>query len=176
MKSGEKRRKKFLHSKLVFISLVETKSGVCTTQLRLGEFQEEEELISIQKATTQFQSSLGATTIHTTQSVSVAASSTAVQCSRGTRRLVTRSTQSPMLLHGNAIWTNETWVIQLKFIYSEQATKFCKISTIDLTVTTYLDKSKQSESFGLCWPLLAFIGLLGLGYFLKQRMAFANKN
>ena len=32
MKSGEKRRKKFLHSKLVFISLVETKSGVCTTQ------------------------------------------------------------------------------------------------------------------------------------------------
>ena len=48
---------------------------------------------------------------YTLPSVSVAASSTAVQCSRGTRRLVTRSTQSPMLLHGNAIWTNETWVI-----------------------------------------------------------------
>ena len=28
----------------------------------------------------------------------------------------------------------------LKFIYSEKATNFCKISTIDLTVTTY-DKS-----------------------------------
>ena len=29
---------------------------------------------------------------------------------------------------------------QLKFIYSEKATKFCEISTIDLTVTTW-DKS-----------------------------------
>ena len=28
----------------------------------------------------------------------------------------------------------------LKFIYSEKATKFCEISTVDLTVTT-LDKS-----------------------------------
>ena len=26
----------------------------------------------------------------------------------------------------------------LKFIYSEKATKFCKISTVDLTVTTYI--------------------------------------
>ena len=26
--------------------------------------------------------------------------------------------------------------IQLKFIYSEKATKFCEISTIDLTITT----------------------------------------
>ena len=25
----------------------------------------------------------------------------------------------------------------LKFIYSEKATKFCEISTVDLTVTTY---------------------------------------
>ena len=25
---------------------------------------------------------------------------------------------------------------QLKFIYSEKATKFCKISTLDLTITT----------------------------------------
>ena len=32
------------------------------------------------------------------------------------------------------------WNVHLKFIYSEKATKFCEISTVDLTVTT-LDKS-----------------------------------
>ena len=39
-------------------------------------------------------------------------------------------------------------VLTLKSIYSEKATKFCKISTVDLTVTT-LDKSKVeiSQSF-----------------------------
>ena len=34
-------------------------------------------------------------------------------------------------------WPIKLWV---KFIYSEKATKFCKISTVDLTVTTQ-DKS-----------------------------------
>ena len=29
----------------------------------------------------------------------------------------------------------------VKFIFSEKATKFCEISTVDLTVTTYKDKS-----------------------------------
>ena len=28
--------------------------------------------------------------------------------------------------------------VYLKFIYSEKATKFCEISTVDLTVTTYM--------------------------------------
>ena len=32
------------------------------------------------------------------------------------------------------------FLIKLKFIYSEKATKFCEISTMDLTVTTK-DKS-----------------------------------
>ena len=31
-------------------------------------------------------------------------------------------------------FTSSTY--QLKFIYSEKATKFCKISTLDLTITT----------------------------------------
>ena len=31
-------------------------------------------------------------------------------------------------------------VLTLKFIYSEKATKFCEISTVDLTITTW-DKS-----------------------------------
>ena len=30
--------------------------------------------------------------------------------------------------------------LRVKFIYSEKATKFCEISTVDLTITTY-DKS-----------------------------------
>ena len=32
---------------------------------------------------------------------------------------------------------NMSWMV-LKFIYSEKATKFCKISTVDLTGTTYI--------------------------------------
>ena len=38
------------------------------------------------------------------------------------------------------IWDTHFWVQMVKFIYSEKATKSCKISTVDLTVTTY-DKS-----------------------------------
>ena len=37
----------------------------------------------------------------------------------------------------------------IKFIYSEKATKFCKISTVDLTVTTK-DKSKVVISQNFC--------------------------
>ena len=38
----------------------------------------------------------------------------------------------------------------VKFIYSEKATKFCEISTVDLTVAT-LDKSTMEISQKL-WP------------------------
>ena len=34
----------------------------------------------------------------------------------------------------------EGWNFSVKFIYSEKTTKFCKISALDLTVTTW-DKS-----------------------------------
>ena len=37
----------------------------------------------------------------------------------------------------------------VKFIYSEKATKFCEISTVDLTVTTQ-DKSKVVISQNFC--------------------------
>ena len=37
------------------------------------------------------------------------------------------------------------WDFYLKFIYSEKETKFCEISTVDLTITTY-DKSTMEIS------------------------------
>ena len=44
-----------------------------------------------------------------------------------------------------------SWII-IKFVYFEKATKFCKFSTVDLTVTT-LDKSKVNIS----QKILAFL-------------------
>ena len=41
----------------------------------------------------------------------------------------------------------------IKFIYSEKAAQFCKISTVDLTVTTY-DKSTYSGDFAKKFGLL----------------------
>ena len=38
----------------------------------------------------------------------------------------------------------------VKFIYSKKATKFCKISTLDLTVTTYLGQIYGEDFAKFC--------------------------
>ena len=54
---------------------------------------------------------------------------------------------------------------KLKFIYSEKATKFCKISTVDLTVTTQ-DKStvEISQKFVAFSEYMNFTGGTWLGF------------
>ena len=51
------------------------------------------------------------------------------------------------ILFGKAAEYPKIYYFQLKFIYSEKATKFCEIFTLLLTDTTY-DKSKVKIS----WP------------------------
>ena len=46
-------------------------------------------------------------------------------------------------INAKVLFEGEVWVPPLKnngvkFIYSEKATKFCEISTVDLTVTAYV--------------------------------------
>jgi hypothetical protein len=38
------------------------------------------------------------------------------------------------------------------------------------------DNNKEIWSFGLCWPSLAFLAFMTLDHFLKQKLAFADKN
>ena len=38
------------------------------------------------------------------------------------------------------------------------------------------DNNKEIWSFGLCWPLLAFLAFVALDDFLKQKLAFFDKN
>ena len=39
---------------------------------------------------------------------------------------------------------------KLKFMYSEKAIKFCEISTIDLTITTYIGQIYGGDSKKIC--------------------------
>ena len=46
--------------------------------------------------------------------------------------------------------------LNLKFIYSEKATKFCEISTVDLTVTTYTEQIYGEDFTKFCGLLKIF--------------------
>ena len=49
------------------------------------------------------------------------------------------------------------------------------LSIID-DFTLNSDNNKEIWSFGLCWPLLAFLVFMALDKFLKQKLAFADKD
>jgi hypothetical protein len=53
---------------------------------------------------------------------------------------------------------HENCLIALKFIYSEKATNFCEISTVDLTGTTYVEQI-YSGDFAKYFGLLRLYGL-----------------
>ena len=55
-------------------------------------------------------------------------------------------------------------------------TVFSIVLTFVDDFTLKSDNNKEIWSFGLCWPLLAFLAFMALDDFLEQKMAFADKN
>ena len=59
----------------------------------------------------------------------------------------------------NKMWIQEVYVMKMKISNFFKATFFSITLTFIDDYTLNIDKIKEFWSFGLCWPLLAFIGL-----------------
>jgi hypothetical protein len=68
------------------------------------------------------------------------------------------------------MWFLEVYVISLKYFFFSITLTFIDDYTLNI------DDIKDFWSFGLCWPLLAFLAFVALDEFFKQKLAFFGKN
>ena len=76
-------------------------------------------------------------------------------------------------LTSNVISSEKTYLYVLKFIYSEKATKFCEISTVDLSyVVTVKSTVEVSQKFVAFSEYMNFNLIFLLPYILSSLFAF----
>ena len=72
----------------------------------------------------------------------------------------------------NKMWFQEIYVMNMKISNFFKTPFFSITLTFIDDYTLTIDDIKEFWSFGLCWPLLAFIGLFGLcglGWIFKEK-------